>query len=238
MVSTPEIISQGLLAAMGMRMFVYYENRIPENTSLIVVSNHRSFMDAPILIKALKQPVSIVCHHYMSKTPILREFIELLGCIPLEKPTAQRSKKLLIEGTQLLNSGEWLGIFPEGTTPMVKLTKPTEVGKFHRSFAHLALQASHPNLAVLPVAIASTSESIYSGLPLKFLRLFDPTEPLFNRFDLHPVVTYHDVNVLIGRPYWINQKQREYYQGKKAKQVVKHLTEYCHQEITHLLRQG
>lgn len=235
---TPLSVSQLLLATIGMQMFIYHENRIPQDAdALIVVSNHRSFMDAPILIQALGQPVRIACHHYMSQTPILREFVQLLGCLPLDEPQT-RQKHFFEQANQLLNSHQWVGIFPEGASPMIQLTEPTEVKQFHRGFAHLALRTQLSNVAILPIAIASLDETITSLFPLRLLSLFDPSEPLFNRSGTHPVAVYHRTNVLIGRPYWITERHRQQYQGKQAKQLVSELTDYCHHEITQLLQVG
>ena len=216
-------------------MFVCHEDRIPKNAdAVVVVSNHRSFMDAFVLMEALERPIRVACHHYMSQTPILRETIDLLGCLPLQK-RGQGQQKFFQQATELLQAKQWVGIFPEGGEPMVELTKPEEVGSFERGFAHLALRTSQPNVAVLPVAIASVAESVYPGFPLRLLQWFDPSEPLFDRPGLQPVVVYHDVDVAIGKPYWITVKQRQHYHGKGAKTAVTELTEYCREEIVGLL---
>jgi len=73
-------------------------------------------------------------------------------------------------------------------------------------------------------------------VPLKFLGLFDPTEPLFNQPGWHPIVVYRRVAVLIGRPYWINASHRQQYQGKQARSVVTEVSEYCYSEIYGLLK--
>lgn len=234
--NAPLSVSQLMLGAMGMRMFVYHEDRIPtEAGAAIVVSNHRSFMDASILIQALNRPIRVACHHYMGQTPILRELIHLLGCFPLEEPS-KRGKHFLEQATQMLESQQWVGIFPEGTQPMVKLTQPKEMAKFHRGFAHLAFRNAIPNLAIIPVAIASEEEIVASTFPVKLLRLFDPSEPLFDSASGHPMVIYRHVNVFIGRPYWIGDRHRQQYWGGNAKQVVSDLSNYCQQEIEQLLK--
>lgn len=233
----PLSVSQFLLGVMGTQLSVYHENRIPQAQAVVVVSNHRSFMDVLILIKALERPIRVACHHYMGETPILREIVHLLGCFPLEEPN-RRQQFFFQQATELLQAGQWVGIFPEGASPMVKLTQPDQINRFHRGFAHLALRATVPNLAVLPVAIASVEERINSTFPLRLLSLFDPSEPLFQQAGLHPMAIYQRANVLIGRPYWINNQQRQQYQGKQIKQVLIELTEYCRTEIADLLRVG
>jgi 1-acyl-sn-glycerol-3-phosphate acyltransferase len=235
---SPLEISRWLLAALSTKMFRYYENRIPQDASVLVVSNHRSFMDAPILMAALSKPIRFACHHYMGQVPVMRELVTgQLGCFPLEA-NQQRQQSFFQQSQVLLQSKQLVGVFPEGTSPMVKFTEPNRLGEFQRGFAHLALRAQVPDLAILPIAIASLEEVNTSAVPLRLLSLFDPSEPLFNQPGWHPLVIYHRVAVLIGRPYWIKLDEKEKYQGKKAKTVVADLTEYCHSQIAHLLREG
>jgi len=234
----PTLISQALLAGLSTQMFRYYENRIPRDASVLVVSNHRSFMDAPILMAALSNPIRFACHHYMGQVPIMREIVTgQLGCFPLESPQ-NRQQSFFVQSQTLLQSRQMVGVFPEGAEPMVKFTVPNTVGEFQRGFAHLALRADVEDLAILPVAIASIEEVNTSGFPLKLLSLFDPSEPLFQQSGWHPLVVYRRVAVLIGRPYWITPQHQKRYHGKQARTVVAELTEYCHNEISDLLRQG
>jgi 1-acyl-sn-glycerol-3-phosphate acyltransferase len=234
----PLDISRSFLAAVSTKVFLYYEDRIPQDASLLIVSNHRSFMDALILMSALASPIRFACHHYMGQVPILREIVTgQLGCFPLEE-NQQRQQSFFLQSQQLLKKKQMVGVFPEGANPMVKYTKPSYVGEFQRGFAHLALRSDVPNLAVLPIAIASLSEVNTAAFPLRLLSLFDPSEPLFNQSGWHPLVIYRRVAVLIGRPYWITSQHQHQYHGKQAKNVVAELTTSCNREIANLLLQG
>ncbi|BBD67243.1 phospholipid/glycerol acyltransferase [Nostoc commune NIES-4072] len=236
--NSPLEISRALVAALSTQMFRYYEDRIPQDASVLVVSNHRSFMDALILMAALSSPIRFACHHYMGQVPVMREIVTgQLGCFPLEE-TQNRQQSFFSQSQVLLQSKQMVGVFPEGTEPMVKFTVPNMVGEFQRGFAHLALRADVQDLAILPIAIASLEEVNTSGFPLRLLSLFDPSEPLFNQSGWHPLVLYRRVAVLIGRPYWITPQHQKKYHGKQARTVVAELTEHCHGEISDLLRQG
>ena len=232
-----QVISHSFLAASGTRMLIYHQDRIPSQGPVLVVSNHRSFMDAPLLVAALGRSIRFACHHYMGQVPVMRELVQKLGCFPLAE-SGQRQQQFFEQAIRLLQLSQMVGVFPEGASPMINLTQPDQMGKFHRGFAHLALRAKVKNLAILPVAIASVEESVSSAVPLKMLSLFDPSEPLFDQPGWHPLVLYRRVNVLIGRPCWITNSQREYYQGKQAKTVVADITDHCQTEIALLLRQG
>ncbi|WP_017654557.1 lysophospholipid acyltransferase family protein [Fortiea contorta] len=236
--NSPQLISNSFLTALATQMFRYYEDRIPRDASVLVVSNHRSFMDAMVLMSALSSPIRFACHHYMGQVPLMRELVTgALGCFPLEE-SKHRQHSFFTQSQALLLSKQMVGVFPEGTEPMVKFTSASHVGEFQRGFAHLALRAAVKDLAILPIAIASLEEVNTAAFPLRLLSLFDPSEPFFQQSGWHPLVLYRRVAVLIGQPYWIQPQHQEKYQGKQAKTVVAELTGYCHHEITKLLRQG
>jgi 1-acyl-sn-glycerol-3-phosphate acyltransferase len=197
-------------------------------------------MDAPLLMATVERPIRFACHHYMGQVPVMREIVTgQFGCFPLEAPE-HRQQGFFQQAIRLLQTSQVVGVFPEGTKPMVQFTQPNQLGEFQRGFAHLALRAvtGVQNLAVLPVAIASLEEVNSSAVPLKLLSLFDPSEPLFNQAGWHPLVIYRRVAILIGRPYWIMKWQQQKYQGKQAKTVVADLTHHCQAEIASLLQQG
>ncbi|HEY9827258.1 MAG TPA: lysophospholipid acyltransferase family protein [Stenomitos sp.] len=234
---SPLLLSRLLLSGLGTEVSVEYQNRIPQKGSLLVVSNHRSYMDAPLLMTALNQSIRFACHHYMGQVPVLRDIVQALGCFPLEE-RQQRQHDFFAQASRLLQQGENVGIFPEGGQPMVQLTQPDQMTRFHRGFAHLALRTSLPDLMVLPVAIAARTETSYPAFPVHLLGLFDPSEALFEHGGWHPVVTYHQVKILIGRPQPISMVDRQQYQGKQARKLATELTQYCHTEIDQLLKQG
>jgi 1-acyl-sn-glycerol-3-phosphate acyltransferase len=232
------LLWRGFLMALGTRMSVYHENRIPREEAVLLVSNHRSFMDPVVLTVAVDRPIRFACHHYMGQVPLLREVVRGLGCFPLEEGQ-HRQQHFFKQATELLMAREMVGIFPEGASPMVEFTQPNTMGKFYKGFAHLALRSQVKELAILPVAIASTKEEqISSRIPLKLLSFFDPDEPLFDRPGWHPVTIYQQTNILIGRPYWIKNSHRQQYQGRQAKQVVTRIADYVTNEIGSLLEKG
>ena len=234
---TPNLIAQSLTSAVNLQLTCSYASRIPQDIPTIVVSNHRSFLDAPILIRTIPNTLRIACHHYMGQTPVVRDIVDSLGCFPLGS-AKQRQRQFFQQASQFLTPQQWVGLFPEGTRPMIEPTAPDEIGEFHRGFAHLAWKAPVDSLAVLPIAIASLSETNYPSIPISWLKQFDRDEPFFQRQGLHPMLVYHRVNVLFGRPYLISQAQKQEYKGRQAKVLATDLTNYCQDQITGLLREG
>lgn len=231
----PLLLSQGLLAGMGTRTFVYHSDRIPRQGATLVVANHRSFQDAPLLMAALGRSIHFATHHYMGQVPGMRQAIKELGGFPLAAP-GSRQHGFFAQANQYLQNQRAVGVFPEGTPSMVEVSPPSVLGDFERGFAHLAFRSPVADLAVLPVAIRSEQETCHNTIPLKWLSWFDPAEPLFQGQGLHPMVVYQRVSVLIGRPRWIQPQEQAAYRGKQGRVLVKELTQHCYQEIEQLLR--
>jgi 1-acyl-sn-glycerol-3-phosphate acyltransferase len=230
----PLSLSEQLLSTLGTQIMVTGKPRIPAGSSIIIVSNHRSFMDVAVLMKALDQPIHFACHHYMRQVPLINELVDQLGFLPLDQPKTRYSN-FLDRASELLKQRQAIGIFPEGASSMVKSTSPQTTEQFQRGFAHLALRAPVDNLVILPVAIAAQQELNTELFPVRWLQLFDPSEPLFDRPDWHPLVLYHQVTVSIGTPILVDRVEKQTYHGRQALDWVNQVTAVCQEEIQSLL---
>jgi len=234
---SPLDLSRTLLHALGVRLRVQGQERVPNQGPLIVVSNHRSVLDAPLLMATVGQPVHFACHHYLGQVPGMRDLVQALGALPLDSaPRGQR--RFLRQATRTLADQRAIGIFPEGAVPMVKASSPRQVNRFQRGFAHLALRSPLPDLSVVPCAVVSRRESSNAVLPLRVLSMFDPSEPLFRQPGWHPMVLYRDVEVRVGRPVRLDQRLRDRYSGRSAAKLITDLTQSCQEEVANLLREG
>ena len=234
--TSPLEMARWMLFSMGISIRVQHAERVPQ-TPFLMISNHRSFLDAPLLMAATQKPVHFACHHYMSQVPVMRNVVDALGCFPLDTPKA-RGRTFFKQATGFLRSQEPIGVFPEGTDPMVDVPMPGDVGPFHRGFAHLALRAPVDNLQVLPAAVVALDERQQATIPFKLLSWFDPSEPLFDQGGLHPAVIYRKVAVVIGEPIEITAAQREIYHGRRAGEMAMEISERCHDEVRRLLSAG
>lgn len=231
---SPLALSQALLGLIGTQIQVTGREHIPQGAPLLIVSNHRSLIDAPVLMTALDHTIAFACHHYMAQVPFLRDVVHQFGAFPLDNPQ-RRHSTFFRRATQRLQQRQALGIFPEGAQPMVQLQTPTQINPFHRGFAHLALRAPVRKLALLPVAMVSTEEGFESPIPLRLLSWFDPTEPLFQQGGGHPVLVYRRVEVRIGRPIWITAAERQRYFGRQGARLARSLSDRCWQQVQSLL---
>lgn len=233
---SPLALAQGILRLSGVQVTVQGQERVPSAMPLVLVSNHRSLLDAFLLMQAVNRSVRFACHHYMSQVPGLREVTHALGCLPLDAP-GRGQTVFFRRAIAALAEGESVGIFPEGAAPMVQTPQPHCLTPFHRGFAHLALRAPVAELAIVPVAIASRREVNNSLIPLRMLSWFDANEPLFQQPGLHPAVMYQQVNVVIGRPVRVDDRLRSHYRRRGSNALIQDLTSCCQEEVAALLRQ-
>ncbi len=232
---SPLAVSAGLLNLLGVKVAIGGQERVPADIPLVLVSNHRSILDAPLLMQATGRPVRFACHHYMSQVPGLREVVTALGCLPLEA-SGRGQTKFFRRALKALGEGEAVGIFPEGAAPMVHRTQPDSLSAFHRGFAQLALRAPVDELAIVPVAVASCQETSNAVVPLRWLSRFDDSEPLFQQPGWHPAVMYQDVKLLIGHPVRVDERLRSHHRTNTSGSLVADITQCCREEIATLLK--
>lgn len=227
----PLELSRGLIQLAGVKVKVAGQQKIPYNAPMIVVSNHRSALDGPVLMTGLNREIAFVCHQYMEQVPVLRDVVHQFGAFPLDTP-----HRFFRQGYQRLRRQTAIGIFPEGARSMVQLHPPRQINPFHRGFAHLALRVPVEPLALLPVALISDEEGFESPIPLSWLGWFDPSEPLFQQGGGHPLVFYRRIEVKIGEPIWVTQRDRDLYQGRHGSEFAQELTDSCWSAVHGLLQ--
>ncbi len=228
------VVAQDFWQFLGLNVQVQNPERIPAHGSLLIVSNHRSFLDPLLLTSFLGTPINFVCHRYMGNIPILKELLQTCGAFPLTNQDWHQ--QMLQDARDLLHQGKTVGIFPEGAAPMLNVNVSQHLSPFYRGFAHLALQAAVPHLHILPVGIAAGTEMRWPAVPLSLLHQIDPLEPLFQQDGWHPAVFYQDVSIRVGQPFAIDSYQDRYH-GKQAGAVVRELTQLMAAEVTYLLSQ-
>lgn len=119
---------------------------VPADGPLIVVANHLSNADPPLLIVALPRPLFFMGKAELFRFPPLAWLVRKFGGFPVERGTADRAA--LRHAIKVLDQGIALGIFPEGGRSRTGDMRPGMAG-----VGLLALQSGAP---VLPVGITGT----------------------------------------------------------------------------------
>jgi 1-acyl-sn-glycerol-3-phosphate acyltransferase len=132
---------------------IYGVEHVPKQGSLIVVSNHASDFDPPILSNCVGRPVAFMAKEELFDVPILGQAIRLYGAYPVKRGAADRSA--IRAALASLEEGWATGVFLQGTrTPDARITD-AKLGA--------AMIAAKSQASILPVSLWGTQEIIQSG---------------------------------------------------------------------------
>lgn len=90
---------------------VGFEN-FPETGGVLLLGNHISWIDWAIVQMSSPRPVRFIMERSIYERWYLKWFLDFFGCIPI---SAGQYQKALDQVTDLLNQGEVVCLFPEGT---------------------------------------------------------------------------------------------------------------------------
>lgn len=135
--------------------------KIPPKGKLIIVSNHASVFDPPLVSAAITRPVAYMAKEELFTKNGLRQLITALGAYPVNREGVDR--KAIRQALSRLEEGWATGIFIEGTR--------TADGKIHDPKLGAALIAAKAQAPLLPVCLYGTEKILTSGK--KFPRSID-----------------------------------------------------------------
>ena len=129
---------------------------IPERGAAIIVCNHVSYVDAPLLAGAVRRPIRFVMHKDIHKIPVLNFIFRTSRTIPIaaEKEDPALFRAALDAIAEALAAGDLLCVFPEG-----KLTTDGEVDVFRKGIERIVAATPAP---VVPVALDGLWGSYFS----------------------------------------------------------------------------
>ncbi len=131
------------------RWVVIGRENVPHKGGVLLCGNHTSYIDPPALGAGCPRPVHFMAKEPLFRVPVLGWLIKGVGAFPVRQHTADRAA--LRMAIDLLQKGECVGMFPEGTRNMDPGTlMPPEPG-----VGLIALRAGVP---VIPVALINTAK--------------------------------------------------------------------------------
>lgn len=145
------------------RWRIYGDTRLPQGQGLILVSNHVSYWDPVVIGCAIDRNIFFMAKAELFDIPVLSCIIKKLGAFPVHRSGADRAS--IKRALELLEGGNVVGIFPEGTR-----SKTGELLNPHLGAAMLALKGGVP---LLPVAVSGTKGfwgqiKVVIGKPMHF----------------------------------------------------------------------
>lgn len=179
------------------RLKVYGRENIPEEGGALLVSNHVSRLDGPLLLIASPRPVRILADMDFFKGRLMGWIAKVYEIIPLNPNMGPKGIiQALRTAREAAENGELVCIFPEG-----ELTKTGQMGEFQRGMMRI-IEGS--NIPVIPVNLGGLWGSIFSYSPHRLFWKFSTTWP-------------YAVSVSFGQPM---MKPKNAFQ---VRQAVEHL---------------
>ena len=130
-------------------------DKLDPSRPTLVVCNHQSYADIPILYRAFPLPLNFAGKKELESMPLIGKFGRAVGMVFLDRSTHQRAAKGIIDLTASLERGEWMAVFPEGTRSL-----DGKLGRFASGSFAAAIAAGAD---VLPVAVLGSNRMLRRG---------------------------------------------------------------------------
>ena len=138
----------------GVKVTVRGIDNLPTD-SCVVVANHASYIDGPLLNGYLPAHFGFVIKGEMRDIPVVHFLLRRSGCKFVERKEMTGSTRDARQLVKAAQEGESLGFFPEGTFLLER-----GVGRFRAGAFVAAIKGDMP---VVPVAISGAREMMPSG---------------------------------------------------------------------------
>jgi 1-acyl-sn-glycerol-3-phosphate acyltransferase len=132
------------------------QEHVPESGGLLLIANHTSYADPPIVGAACPRPVNFMAKAELFQIPLLAGFIRRTHAFPVQRGSGDRAA--LRRAVRLLRDGKVVLIFPEGARSSDGRLKGLEIGA---AFIALSGQAQ-----VVPIAIVGADRLLPRGKPI------------------------------------------------------------------------
>jgi 1-acyl-sn-glycerol-3-phosphate acyltransferase len=157
----------------GTRVVVEGRENLGDARNTVVMPNHASHLDAPVLFHVLGLDFKAVAKKEIFDIPFLGHVLRVAGFIAVDRADRSQSRVALDRAAQALREGNCFLIFPEGTR-----TRTGELGPFKRGAFVAAIEAGS---RIVPAALQGGGELMPRG---RFrirpgtvrLRLLEPLE--------------------------------------------------------------
>jgi 1-acyl-sn-glycerol-3-phosphate acyltransferase len=136
---------------LGIDIEVQGLERLDRGTPYVFMSNHESFLDAPLLVTVVGRPLRFIVKRFVLRIPVLGLGMRFAGYVPLDKEGVGAGRRRIARAARLIREkGYSFLIYPEGQRSWDGTLQTLRRGGFF-----LALDSGAP---IVPASIHGTFE--------------------------------------------------------------------------------
>jgi 1-acyl-sn-glycerol-3-phosphate acyltransferase len=173
-------ICSRILGKLLLRVKIVNARAVPEKGGVILVCNHESFFDPPIVGSSTsRKPVRFMARDSLFEAPVVGWFIKRIKAFPVRRGGADRHAWKLF--SDFIKNGELVCFFPEGTRSGDGKLQPANPGSgmlIHRC----------PGAVILPVRLFGTGKVLHRDMGFQGL---------------------HAVSVVFGEPLDLSEEMKK-----------------------------
>ncbi len=136
------------------RWRVYHNERVPLQGSVILASNHASFLDPPLVGSGLKRDINYLARKSLFRFPVLGWILRTVNAVPVERDGGGAAGLRAI--MDRLRDGGAIILFPEGTR--------TQNGELQPARSGVGLTVIKSEAPVVPMRVFGTYEAWGKGV--------------------------------------------------------------------------
>lgn len=138
-----------ILFVCGVRLRVEIKGKIEKDKEYIIVSNHLSYLDIPVLMVSMPKNIRFIYKKSLTNIPIFGWSLYFGGYVPIDRKNARSAIESLKNAVKRFKDSISIAIFPEGTRSITGETAEFKKGIF--MLAELA------EVDIIPVSIIGTN---------------------------------------------------------------------------------
>jgi len=128
----------------------YGLENVPASGPVILAGNHPSYLDPLLIVLPIKRVIRFMAWDALFRVPLLGRLIRALGAFPVDIRKG-KGEAAYREALRVLESGDALGIFPEG-----QRSEAGPMGELRTGVARLAIETG---AAIVPITIGGASRA-------------------------------------------------------------------------------
>jgi 1-acyl-sn-glycerol-3-phosphate acyltransferase len=145
-----------ILISAGIKLEICGLENLTQKTSYILVGNHQSHIDIPVVTVALPIPLRIISKKELFKIPIFGWGMKAVGIISIDRFNQKKSIESLRQAEQVIHKHHMsILAFPEGTR--------SPDGKIHAFKKGPFVLAINTGIPILPISICGTRHILPKG---------------------------------------------------------------------------